>query len=406
MTVQSEKVDFPNFENHQLQARLERPAGSVRAWALFAHCFTCSKDLAAASRIARALARRGIGVFRFDFTGLGESEGDFADTTFSSNLDDLVAAADFMRRELEEGPSFLIGHSLGGAACLAAADRIPGLQGVITIGAPSDPSHVAHLFQGTLDDVEEGGAAEVAIAGRHFRIGKQFVTDLQEHSGAVRMAKTHLPLLIFHSPVDSVVGIEHAREIYDAARHPKSFISLDQADHLLSKAADADYVAETLSAWAGRYLPDPASEDAPEPVQGAVVVRDRNRGMMHDVYAGEHTLVADEPRAWGGTDQGPTPYDLLLAGLGACTAMTLRGYAKHKEWPLEQVAVSLAHHKIHAKDCDSCESSEGKVDHISRVLTVEGDLSESQRKRLLEIADRCPVHRTMVTETKIETKMG
>lgn len=403
MTVQSEKVEFPNFDNHRLQARLERPDGAVRAWALFAHCFTCSKDLAAASRIARALARRGVAVMRFDFTGLGESEGDFAETSFSSNLDDLVAAADFMRRELEEGPSFLIGHSLGGAACLAAADRIPGLQGVVTIGAPSDPSHVANLFRDKLDDIEDDGAAEVSIAGRQFRIRKQFVRDLHEHSGAVRMAEAHLPLLIFHSPADRVVDIEHAREIYEAARHPKSFISLDNADHLLTRAADAEYVAETLAAWASRYLPDAPADDAPEPAEGVVVVRDRNGGLLHDVYAGAHTLVADEPRAWGGTDQGPTPYDLLLAGLGACTAMTLRGYAERKEWPLGRVTISLQHDKIHAKDCEGCETSEGKVDRISRTLMLEGDLSESRRKRLLEIADRCPVHQTLVTETKIET---
>ncbi|ANM29612.1 osmotically inducible protein C [Acidobacteria bacterium Mor1] len=398
----SERVRFPGALGGLLAARVERPAGAPRAWALFAHCFSCSKDLKAVGRITRALTERGFGVLRFDFTGLGESDGDFADTNFSSNLDDLVAAADFMRRELE-APSLLIGHSLGGAAVLAGARRIPESRAVATIGAPSDTKHLVGNLLADHPELEDAEEAEVRLGGRPFTVKRQFLEDLREHTLEESIAGLGRALLVMHSPVDETVGIEHAARIYGAARHPKSFVSLDDADHLLLRdEKDARYAAEVLASWAGRYLP--ADDGAQEPLpEGTVSVRG-GKGFVQEVRAGRHRLVADEPQRVGGEDRGPGPYDLLLASLGACTSMTLRMYADRKEWPLEEVEVTLRHRRVHAKDCADCESETGLVDEIEREVEIRGDLDAEQRARLMEIADRCPVHRTLHNEIKVRTR--
>ncbi len=386
-----------------LDARLDSPAGTPLAHALFAHCFTCAKESVAASRIARALAERGIAVLRFDFTGLGGSEGDFANTNFSSNVQDLVRAADYLR-ESASAPSLLIGHSLGGAAVLSAAADIPEARAVVTIGAPSDPSHVQHLFADSLDDVVTHGEQEVSLGGRRFLIRKQFLDDIAGHRLSDRINQLNRALLILHSPQDKTVNIEHARTIYESAAHPKSFISLDGSNHLLTRKQDAEFVASLVSAWVKHYLApideDTRSDQEPRTVLVSEVGQD---GFAQDISIGPHYLRGDEPASYGGADIGPSPYDLLLASLGACTSMTLRMYARHKQLPLEHVRVELSHRKIHASDCSSCETKTGKIDHIDRRIRIDGKLDDAQRKRLLEIADRCPVHQTLHSEVVVNT---
>ena len=397
--AQSEKVEFTGSGGDTLAARLELPVGEPRSYVLFAHCFTCGKDIFAARRIAEALTGLGFAVLRFDFTGLGASEGEFANTNFSSNVGDLLAAADYLRAE-REAPAILIGHSLGGAAVLAAAGQIPEVQAVATIGAPADPGHVAHLFAEARPEIEQAGEAEVVLAGRTFRIQKQFLEDIEGQRLADAIGAMGKALVVFHSPIDDTVSIDNAAAIFMAAKHPKSFISLDDADHLLSRREDASYVATVLSGWAERYLPDPVEAAAPE--DGTVVVRETGQGrFQNEVLNGPHRMLADEPPTVGGTNTGPTPYGYLLAGLGACTAMTVRMYADRKKWPLSRVSVTLRHEKIHAEDCAECETVDGKIDHIDRTLAFEGDLDDEQRARLLEIADKCPVHRTLHSEVEI-----
>jgi len=400
--VPAERFDFVNAQGQRLAALLDAPAGEPKAYALFAHCFTCGKDVSAARRIAQALTALGIGVLRFDFTGLGSSEGEFANTTFSSNVADLLAAADALRK-VRRAPAILIGHSLGGAAVLAAAADVPEARAVVTLAAPSDPAHVTGLFRDRLADLAQQGEIEVALRGRTFRIGRAFVDDVAEQRLREKVAQLRKALLIFHSPTDELVGIENASRIFEAARHPKSFVSLAGADHLLSRESDASYVAKVIAAWAERYL------DLPEPQAEAtnnnVVVSETRHGRFEqEVSIGRHRLLADEPVSAGGLDSGPGPYDLLLAGLGACTSMTLRLYAERKSLPLERVSVRLAHSKVHAADCESCETKEGMLDRIERVIMLEGELDDDQRKRLLEIADKCPVHRTLTSEIEIRTR--
>jgi uncharacterized OsmC-like protein/alpha-beta hydrolase superfamily lysophospholipase len=410
MAATSEKVTFTGATGETLAARLDRPDGAPKAYALFAHCFTCSKDIFAAARIAQGLVAHGIAVLRFDFTGLGASEGEFANTNFSSNVGDLIAAADFLR-SAHEAPRILIGHSLGGAAVLAAAPDIAEAQAVCTVAAPADPAHVAHHFSGARDEIETKGEAEVTLVGRPFRIKKQFLDDIEavKLEGAIRGLKK--ALLVFHSPTDATVGIENAETIYRAAKHPKSFVSLDDADHLLSRRADATYVADVIAAWATRYIGSAADEtDAPawpEVEPGAVFVREaveEGRYATDVNVSGRFILRADEPPNMGGMDTGPTPYGFLMAALGACTTITMRMYADRKNWPVERFSVRVAHEKIHASDCAECFTKEGRLDQIKRTIEIEGDLDSDQRARLLEIADKCPVHRTLHSEIRVLTK--
>jgi len=402
----TERFQFTGSDGQQLAAALDIPDGETRAYALFAHCFTCGKDVLAAKRIAVALSAKGIAVLRFDFTGLGSSEGDFANSTFSSNVADLVRATDHLRQS-RKAPALLIGHSLGGAAILAAADRIPEAKAVVTIAAPSDPAHVTGLFADSVEQIRKDGKAEVSLAGRPFTITREFLDDIAEQGLMARVAALHKALLVMHAPTDDTVGIENATRIFVAAKHPKSFVSLSGADHLLSDRRDSTYAAELIAAWASRYL------DAATPVQPAaddeaprrVMVREtRNGTFQQTVTIGPHRLLADEPKAAGGGDTGPGPYDLLLAGLGACTSMTLRLYADRKSLPLERTTVTLTHSKIHAQDCAECETKEGMLDQIERVIAMEGPLDAEQRRKLLEIADKCPVHRTLTSEIRILTR--
>ena len=394
-------VRFPALQGHQLAARLDSPPGAPRAYAIFAHCFTCSKDSKAAAYISQALAARGIAVLRFDFTGLGASGGDFSASNFSSNVDDLVCAANYLRQSYA-APRILIGHSLGGAAVLAAAGRIPEARAIATIGSPYEPKHVAALLSNSREAILTSGEATVDLGGRPFRIRQQFLEDLERHDPSKTIASLGKALLVLHSPHDRIVNIDNAAKIFLAAKHPKSFVSLDNADHLLAKAEDAAYAAEVLAAWSSRYL----GKEVQEAVPGVRAVESGQGKFAEDIRAGRHRLRADEPVSAGGADSGPSPYDLLLAALGACTAMTVRLYADAKKLPLERVSVELMHDKIHAVDCADCETKEGKIDRIDRVLTLEGPLDDTQRAKLLEIANKCPVHRTLHSEVKVPTRLS
>lgn len=399
----SERFDFLNSAGEQLSGRLDLPSGPPRAYALFAHCFTCGKDNHAAKRIAEGLTSLDIAVLRFDFTGLGSSEGEFANSTFSSNVADLIGAADELRRT-RRAPAILIGHSLGGAAVLAAAASIPEARAVVTIAAPCNPAHVSGLFKDRIEELGAKGEIEVSLAGRPFRIKRGFLDDIAEQKLSESIAGLRKALLIFHSPTDDIVGIDNASCIFTAAKHPKSFVSLAGADHLLSRRNDAAYVANVIHAWADRYLEAPEASIAEEKIDAEVLVRETGVGrLQQEILAGTHRLLADEPVDVGGLDSGPGPYDLVLAGLGACTSMTLRLYAERKQLPLDRVTVRLSHSKIHAADCETCETKEGKIDRIDRIITLSGNLDEDQRKRLLEIADKCPVHRTLTSEIEIRT---
>jgi len=401
------RITFTGHSGDQLAARLDLPAGQLRATAIFAHCFTCSKDIPAARRIAQRLASMGIAVLRFDFTGLGHSEGEFANTHFTSNVQDLVLAAQYLT-EHKSAPSLLIGHSLGGAAVLLAAGDIPSIKAVVTLGAPSCPSHVVHNFSSSLEQIKRDGQAEVSLAGRGFTITQDFVEDISQASLLPAVAKLKKALLVMHSPTDAIVGIENAGEIFSAAKHPKSFVTLDNADHLLTNRADAEYAAEVIAAWSARYLGirQPAAPiGAPEGIVRSTEADPK--GFLQDITAGPlHHTLADEPITYGGTDKGMSPYQFLSAGLAACTSMTIRMYARRKRWPLEHVFVDVTHDKVHAQDCDTCEATVGKVDQFKRTVHLKGALDAEQRQKLLEIADKCPVHRTLHGKISVLTQLS
>jgi uncharacterized OsmC-like protein/pimeloyl-ACP methyl ester carboxylesterase len=396
-----QRVEFTGSSGDKLAARLDLPPGPVQGHAIFAHCFTCSKDLFAAHRIATELAARGIGVLRFDFTGLGASGGEFANTNFSSNVEDLRLAAAWLREHA--GPAdILIGHSLGGAAVLAMARDLPEVRAVATIGAPADADHVIKNFHAQVPAIESEGAAEVELAGRHFTIRKQFLDDLRGQNLAAKIAQLHKPLLVMHAPTVETVGIDNARRIYDAAKHPKSFVSLDGADHLLRRREDAVFVAEIVSAWSRRYLPARQAEVAAVPGVRAWATGEGR--FQHALRAGRHALIADEPESYGGLDTGPSPYDFLAVGLAACTSMTVRLYAERKGLRLPAFRVDVVHDKIHAEDCAGCaEGAGGKVDRFGRRIVFEGALDEVTRAKVLEIADKCPVHKTLESRSSITT---
>lgn len=407
------KLEFPNANGQTLVGLLETPPERVPVvrYALFAHCFTCSKDVAATSRISRALAERGIAVLRFDFTGLGNSDGDFANTNFSSNVQDLLAAARKLEQDFE-APALLVGHSLGGAAVLAAAPQLPSVQAVATIAAPATAAHVKHLLTGARDQLAERGEAEVQIGYRRFKIRQQLLDDLDRYAAPDHIRQLGRPLLVFHSPLDTIVDISEAAKIYQSALHPKSFISLDKADHMLTNREDAEYVAETLVAWASRYLGikrhgfETSTGTAPKVAPGEVVVTEieADSPFLRGLYTQRHQWQADEPKPAGGSDLGPTPYELLLMALGACTSMTLRQYAKRHGLTVDDIEVSLSHTRDHAEDCAVSAERPVKLDRIVQRIDIHGHLSALERERLLEVAERCPVHRTLDANPRIETR--
>lgn len=408
-----ERVTFTGSQGDQLAARLDLPAGPPKAYAVFAHCFTCGKDLRSAGRLASALTTAGFAVLRFDFTGLGSSEGEFANTNFSSNTADLNAAIDWLR-EHHDAPQLLVGHSLGGAAVLAVAGGVDEVRAVVTIGAPADTQHLTAIFEDTRDEIAAAGEACVSLAGRSFTIKQQFLDDLNEHQVTERVASMKKPLLVLHSPIDNTVGVENAATIFTAARHPKSFVSLDGADHLLSDPRDAEFAAALIAAFSLRYVEDRSGAlDAPT-ASAPVVVAETTQGLfLNHVVVGRHRLLADEPASIGGFDAGPAPYDFLGIALGACTSMTLRMYANRKKLPLDRVTVEVRHDKVHADDCSACADNPtlsgrtGMIDHFERVIKVDGDdLTDADRQKLLEIADKCPVHRTLEHASAIATRLA
>jgi len=400
-------VRFRSAAGLELAGVLHRPdAGTPRAYALFAHCFTCTKNVKAAVNIAEALCLEGIAVLRFDFTGLGQSEGEFADTHFSSNVRDLLDAADYLKRE-HQAPDILVGHSLGGTAMLAAAHHVDSAVAVATIGSPADAEHVLNLLDDDLQTIEAQGEAEVSLAGRSFRMRKDFIDDVRSQSVRDGIRGLRKALLVMHSPVDEVVPVDEAASIYRSAVHPKSFISLDDADHLLSRSSDSRYAGHVLAAWASRFIHDPDDEIEPAIYHtGHVVVSGKPEDIFRvSINADGHRFNGDEPEKYGGTDSGPSPYDLLSAALASCTVMTLNMYARRKRVPVESVRVDVQHGKIHAQDCTECESDRGKIDRFIRTIHLRGDLSRDQRQRLLEIADRCPVHRSLHSEIDIRSHL-
>ncbi len=401
--MRSLNVSFKNEQNITISAKLELPLDkNPKAFAIFAHCFTCSKNLSAVVNISRALAQHGFAVLRFDFTGLGESEGEFSDTNFTTNTTDLIAAYSFLE-ENYKAPTLVIGHSLGGAAVLSAAHNFKATKGIVTIGSPYDPEHLKKLFKSKSEDIENVGEATVDIEGRAFKIKRQLIDDLEAASKHKSIDRLNKALLIFHSPQDQVVDISNAKEIYIHAKHPKSFISLDKADHLLSNKADSTYVGNTIAAWGDRYVEIEISTELDTDLQ--VVTMTGEKGYTTDIIVGGHILTADEPESVGGLNLGPSPYDLLVSSLGACTSMTLRMYADRKNIDLKEIKVHLKHDKVHSADCESCESKSASIDQIERRIELTGDLSEVEKTKLLEIADKCPVHRTLHKEVVVKTSL-
>lgn len=401
--MKSNKFEFQNQEGISLSGRIDFPLDKQpTAFAIFAHCFTCNKNLLAVKNISRALTDKGFAVMLFDFTGLGASDGNFTDTNFSSNIADLMSAAEYLKSEYI-APKILIGHSLGGAAALFAAKAIESIEAVVTIGAPFDPKHVTHLLEDKIDEIEAKGKAKVNIGGRPFVVSMQFIKDLENRKAADVAKALRKPLLIMHSPQDATVGIKNAANIYTSAHHPKSFISLDGADHLLSQKADSKYAGYMIAAWVEKYI----EIEKTEVLKGKskVIARTNYGSFTTELKAGNHHLTADEPDSVGGLDLGPTPYDLLSSALAACTSMTIQMYAKRKEWPIDSVIVHVNHEKDYAEDCENCEGAGSKIDRFKRSIEFIGELEEQQIKRLLEIADKCPVHKSLHSEVRIITQL-
>ena len=399
-----QNITFDNTSGKKLVGRLELPTTRLpHNFVIFAHCFTCTKNLAAVRNISRSMSDAGYGVLRFDFTGLGESEGDFENTNFTGNIDDLVAASNFLATNYKS-PTLLIGHSLGGAAVLFAGSKIESVKAIATIGAPSQPAHVQHLLKNKLKEIAQNGHAMVNIGGSDFRIKKQFITDLQSRSLENIATSLRKAILILHATNDRIVGIQNAELLYKALHHPKSFVSLDGADHLLSRKEDSEYTGRVIAGWASRYIEIPRQKDLKTTHQVLASIGDE-KGYTTRLKAGNHYMTADEPKQVGGNDFGPSPYELVSAGLSTCTAMTMKMYANRKAWELHGVEVHTGHQKIHAQDCESCESETTKIDRFDRNIRIKGNLDEKQIARLMQIADKCPVHKTLRNTVEIKTKL-
>lgn len=399
-----EKITFQNASGYDLSGRLELPVDQKpHNYAIFAHCFTCNKNFTATRNITRALTAAGFGVLRFDFTGLGESDGDFGDTNFSGNVEDLLAAISFLDKN-HKAPTLAIGHSLGGAAVLFASAKASSIKAVATVGAPSDTKHVKHLFGDQIEAIIENGEAVVQLSGRPFKIKEQFLKDIDEQMVTRTVKDLRKPILICHSPQDTTVGIQHAEKLYHAAIHPKSFLSLDGADHLLTNKADSNYVGQVIAGWASRYLELPEDVKLSSSQQVAASLNAQS-GFTTQIRAGNHYLTADEPLEVGGSNYGPTPYELLSSGLAACTVMTLQMYANRKKWDLQNVECHVTYDKQHSADCEHCDDDSAKIDTFTRHIQLPAGLEEKQIKRLLEIADKCPVHRTLHSQTQVLTTL-
>ena len=399
-----QKVSFSNKDEEQLAGRLELPLNQKpHNFVIFAHCFTCTKNLTAVKNVGRSLTDAGFGVLRFDFTGLGESEGDFENTNFSGNVEDLIEAADFLEKNYM-APTLIIGHSLGGAAAIFAASKIKSIKAVAVINSPSDPSHIMHLLKDSTQEINKHGKAKVNLGGIDFTIKKQFLDDLENKSLIDVVSNFGKALLILHSPQDTTVSIKNAEDIYKAAYHPKSFISLEGADHLLSKKEDSQYVGQVIAGWASRYVEIPPAEEIKSKSKVAASL-DGDDKFTTNLKLGDHYFIADEPTNFGGNNYGPSPYEFLSAGLAACTVMTIQMYARRKKWEVENVTCNINYSKDHAIDCAHCEDNAAKIDNFTREIKLTGNLSEEQKNKLLEIADKCPVHKTLHSKTQIITKL-
>ena len=398
----SEKVSFEGSLGQTISGRLEHPVGRFGGWAIFAHCFTCSKQSRAAVALSRELAQHGIGVLRFDFTGIGESEGEFADTDFSSNVADIHAAAAWMAGQ-GRPVSLLLGHSLGGTASIVAASGIGTLKALVTIAAPAEAAHVISQFGDGGERAEAEGSAEVKLGGRPFTITKALLEDLRKAQVGQSISRLRLPLLILHAPGDKEVSVDHATALFMEARHPKSFVSLDDATHFLDRDEDTDFAASVIAGWAERYVTPDADEGDDFKGDGVLVRETQGVGpYQNEVLTRGFRQIIDEPRRLGGSDTGPDPYSMLSAALGGCTSITLRMYADRKGWPVDHISVAVDHKREHADDCTDCGEAD-KVDTFTRAVSIEGAVDDDQLARLLEIADRCPVHRTLESGSRVRS---
>lgn len=396
-----------NRKGHELHALLELPANQkpIR-YAIFAHCFTCSSSLEAVRNISRALTNFGFGVVRFDFTGLGRSDGEFSESHFSSNVSDLLDVHLYIK-EMYMAPSLLVGHSLGGAACIVAASKLNDIKAIASIGAPSDIEYVkSHLFSHQLEQVKNLGEIEINIGGRPFKIDKEFVEDFGKTDLLEVTKNLKKPLLIMHSPQDRIVKADHAHNLFVAAYHPKSFVSLDGADHLLTEKKDSVYTGNVIGAWVERYFPEQENEMLSTEGEQLVAHLDLTKdNFTTQLQTNKHTFIADEPGSVGGDDFGPSPYEYLNASIATCTAMTLKLYAQRKKWDLKEVFVYISHARKHSDELMIDVEKPGYLDQISKRLKFVGDLDDKQKQRLKEIASKCPVHKTVASEVIFDTKI-